>query len=125
MCAEEGQEREEESGAASGGLWGIGSGTHAPVPLLRVLRNALDGRRLAECRSPARTCVCLLSFRGRQRMESDGNYKPDCHLCYAFALGAWLCDVDRIAFVMGGTYLLSVFVVPPGEEGFPNKRALP
>lgn len=73
MCAEEGQEREEESGAASGGLWGIGSGTHAPVPLLRVLRNALDGRRLAECRSPARTCVCLPSSRRLPRDGSNGN----------------------------------------------------
>lgn len=87
MCAEEGQEREEESGAASGGLWGIGSGTHAPVPLLRVLRNALDGRRLAECRSPVQTCVCSPPFRGRQRMECDGNYKPDDLFCDVFALG--------------------------------------
>lgn len=119
------KDRHEGKSGASSGLFVIENGTHATIPLLRVHRNALDGRRLAECRLLAQTCVCSPSSRGRQRMESDGNYKPDCHLCYVFALGAWLCDVDRIAFVMGGTYLLSAFVVQPGEEDFSNKRALP
>lgn len=35
------------------------------------------------------------------------------------------CYADRIAFVMDGTYFLSVFVVQPCEVDFSNKRALP
>lgn len=51
-------------------------------------------------------------------MENDGNCKPDYLFGDVFALGAWLCDVDRIAFVMDGTYFLSVFVVQPCEVDF-------
>lgn len=60
----------------------------------------------------------------RRHPEGDSGWrvtvmsKLDYMLCYVFALGAWLCDVDRIAFVMDGTYLLRVFVVQPCEENF-------
>lgn len=55
-CVREKDRHEEKSGASSG-LFVIENGTHAPIPLLRVLRNALDGRRLAECHLLAQTCV--------------------------------------------------------------------
>lgn len=58
------KDRHEEKSGASSGLFVIENGTHAPILLLRVLRNAPDGMRLAECRSPVQTCVCSPSSRG-------------------------------------------------------------
>lgn len=122
------KDRHEGKSGASSGLFVIENGTHAPIPLLRVHRNALDGRRLAECHLLAQTCVLAVlppSSRRLPRDGSNGNWHAGLFPLRRLRFGA--CSA---AMLIGSLSLCPVRIFEcvcraAMWGGFSNKKALP